>query len=42
VQQTGEPILTLYVWYDLFLCKELTFGVTMIAPTLKLLVALFF
>jgi len=43
VQKTGGPILTIYTSYDVFLRKKLPFwGVAMIAPALKFLVALFF
>jgi len=43
VQNTGEPILTICVSYDVFLRKELPFLVTTIAtPALKILVALIF
>jgi len=30
----GGPILTIYMLYDVFLCKELPFGVVMIAAAL--------
>jgi len=40
--KSGGPILMIYMLYDVFLCKELPFGVTMIAPALKFLVALIF
>jgi len=40
--KTGGLILTISTSYDMFLHKELPFGVTMIAPALKLLVTLIF
>jgi len=42
VHKMGGQILTICMSYDVFLCKELRFGVTMIAPVLKLVVALIF
>jgi len=37
----GEPILAIYMSYNMFLCK-LTFGVKLNAPALKFLLALIF
>jgi len=43
VQKTGGPILTIYTLYGVFLHKECClFGVVMISPVLKFLVALNF
>jgi len=42
MQKTGGSILTIYTSYDVLLCKELPFGVVMIAFALKFLVVLFF
>jgi len=42
VHKVGGPILTIYTLYDVFLHKELPFGVVMIATALKFVVALFF
>ena len=35
MQRAGGPIFTIYTSYDVFLCKELHFGVAMIASALK-------
>ena len=41
MQKTGGPILTICTSYDVLLRKEFNFGVSMIAPALKFLVASF-
>jgi len=42
MQKIGGPILRIYTSYGVFLCKELPFGVTIIALVLKFLEALIF
>jgi len=38
----GELILTIYTLYDVFLCKELPFGVAMIASCIKIFSGIYF
>jgi len=40
--KTDGPILTMYTSYEVFLRKQLSLGVAIIAPMLKFLVALIF
>ena len=40
MQKMGGPILTIYRSYGMFLHKKLPFGVTVIVPALKFLMAL--